>query len=168
MKELLLVGALALGACARLPGFLRSDDSADESLYRRAVHYLDPANERASLDSARLLLDRYLASSGRKERAEDAIAMRRLIEEALELERVEVVLRQNIAIADVRRDTTRREGDTTRAQTQTKQPDAPRARPSAEAAREIRRLREELREANAELERIRRRLSAPRDSTDSK
>jgi hypothetical protein len=166
VKLLLAIGTLALGACARLPGFLRSDDSADESLYRRAVHYLDPANERASLDSARLLLDRYLASSGRKDRAEDAIAMRRLIEEALELERVELVLRQNLATADVRRDTTRREGDTTR--TQTKQPDAPRARPSAEAAREIRRLREELREANAELERIRRRLAAPRDSTSSR
>lgn len=168
MKQILLVGIFALGACSRLPGFLRSDDSADESLYRRAVHYLDPANERASLDSARLLLDRYLASSGRKDRAEDAIAMRRLVEEALELERVEVALRQSLTTADVRRDTTRREGDTTRTPTQTKQPDAARARPSAEAAREIRRLREELREANAELERIRRRLAAPRDSTDSK
>jgi hypothetical protein len=163
-----LVVLLAFGACTHLPGFLRGDDAADESLYRRAVHYLDPANERASLDSAQLLLDRYLASDGEKDRVGEAIVLRRLIDEAQELARVEAVLRQHIAgIVDQRQDTTtRREVDTVRVQT--KQAEGARPRPSAEAAREIQRLREELREANAELARIRRRLAAPRDSTDSK
>jgi hypothetical protein len=161
MRLPLLALCIALGACARGPALLRRDDSADEALYRRAVHYLDPANDRASLDSARLLLDRYLASSRQKDRAREAIVMRRLIDEAQELERVEFALHQQLASAPSQpTDSAKREPDVRR--TQAKQGDPPHPRRSAEAAREIQRLREELREANAELERIRKRLAAPK------
>jgi hypothetical protein len=167
MRVVLVASLLALGACARLPGFLRQGGEADESLFRRAVLYLDPANERASLDSAAVFLDRYLAASGRKEHVSEAVAMRRLVDEAMELGRVEVVLRQLATVAEQKADSTARQPEPAR--TQTKQGDGARPRPSAEAAREIQRLREELREANEELERIRKRLAAPKpDSPDSK
>jgi hypothetical protein len=160
-----VAGLVAISACTHLPGFLGGRESADEALFRRAVHYLDPANERASLDSALVLLDRYVGSPGKKNNISEAIVIRRLVEEAQELERVEAVLRQHLAgVAEQARDSTRPPES---GRTQTKQGGDARPRPSAEAAREIQRLREELRAANAELERIRKRLAAPPTKPDS-
>lgn len=165
MRLRLLASLLALGACAHLPGFLGGGDSPNEALFRRAVLYLDPANERGSLDSALVLLDRYIGSTGKKDNISEAIVIRRLVEEAQELERVEAVLRQHLAsVAEQARDSTKQPES---GRTQTKQGGDARPRPSAEAAREIQRLREELRAANAELERIRKRLSAPSPKPDS-
>lgn len=162
MRFILVATCAVLGACAHGPGFLRPDRSADESLYRRAIWYLDPANERGSLDSAVILLDRYLAAGGKRDRVAEAIAFRRLIDEALELERVEVVLHQSLAAAIEQQraeDSTKTEAPPRREQP--RRVEGPHPRPSAEAAREIQRLREALRDANAELERIRKRLAAP-------
>ena len=163
--NVVLVGAmLLLGACAHGPTLLQRREPAEEALYRRALVYLDPANQRGSLDSAALLLDRYIAANASRAHVPEALAIRRLIDAAQELARVEVVLHQSLAevrrAEDEKRDADGRRDSVTRRDTTRRAPQA-HARPSAEAAREIQRLREELREANAELERIRKRLTTP-------
>jgi hypothetical protein len=161
--RLALVGPLlVLTACVHGSTLLQREP-VEESLYRRALVYLDPANERASLDSAAVLLDRYLASNAKRSNVAEAVVLRRLVEDALELERVEVVLRLSLA-AQQRRDDAEEKRDSvekrdTKPVTGSRRGDTARVRPSAEAAREIQRLRDELREANAELERIRKRLA---------
>jgi hypothetical protein len=163
MRAALVASLCMLAACARTS--LLQREPPDESLYRRALLYLDPANPRASLDTALIMLDRYLASNTRRSRVQEAVVLRRLIDHAQELERVEVVLHESLAAqrredaADTRESTEKSE--TPRRDTGTKRGETGHARPSAEAAREIQRLREELREANAELERIRKRLTTP-------
>lgn len=164
MKVVVMGAMLLLGACVHGSTLLQRREPAEEALYRRALVYLDPSNERGSIDSAAVLLDRYLAANATRAHVPEALALRRLIDAAQELARVEVVLHQSLV--EVRRaEDEKREADDKR-DTVTKRDTARRApqshaRPSAEAAREIQRLREELREANAELERIRKRLATP-------
>lgn len=162
-----LILLVAVSGCALLPGSLRRQQPMEESLYRRAILYLDPANERGSLDSARVLLDRYLASDADKPHLAEAVAIRRLIGQAQELERVELMLQQQLALSDARPApdvpaAARRDGAAPGRADTPRRAEAERPRPSAEAVREIQRLREQLRAANAELELIRKRLSAPK------
>jgi hypothetical protein len=96
------------------------------------------------VDSAAGLLDAYLAYDGYVVREVEARALRKLIDDARQLAKVEVALRRATS------DTASRSAS----------PDAP-SRDSA-ALREIERLKDELAKANAELERIRKRLAAPR------
>ena len=169
--NVVLIGAMVLlGACAHGSTLFQRREPAEEALYRRALVYLDPANERGSVDSAAVLLDRYIAANATRAHVPEALALRRLIDAAQELARVEVVLHQSLAEvrraedekreADDKRDTVIKRDTVLRRDT-TRRGAQPHARPSAEAAREIQRLREELREANAELERIRKRLATP-------
>jgi hypothetical protein len=144
-----VLGALALSvaACARLSIGPNRDPKPNphiEQLYARGLSQLDPENTGGSVDSAAGLLDAYLAYDGYVMRELEARALRKLIDDARQLAKVEVALRRAAS------DTASRSAS----------PDAP-SRDSA-ALREIERLKDELAKANAELERIRKRLAAPR------
>lgn len=139
--------ALSVAACGRLSIRMNRDPKPNphiEQLYVRGLSQLDPESTGGSVDSAAGLLDAYLAYDGFAARRAEARALRKLIDDALQLAKVEGALRRAIS------DTASRSAS----------PDAP-SRDSA-ALREIERLKDELAKANAELERIRKRLAAPK------
>ena len=150
---LLLALALGVGACSSLPRWAggRPRPSPVEELYARALAHLDTTTKAASLDSAIHYLDRYLVSAHRQEHVQEAILLRRLAGEALELRRVETLLQQ--ARAEGERRTEARTGDV----------EQRRAGDGDASLREIQRLKDELAKANAELERIRKRLANPKE-----
>lgn len=144
MGSLLLL-ALVMSACSRLPWKREAQPSPDEALYYRALTFLDTTATAQSLDSAVYYVDRYLASSFRQDHAWEAVVLRRLVIEAQELRRVQVALERDNARG---RRTETAGGEVVR---------------SDDSAREIQRLKDELAKANAELERIRKRLANPKE-----
>ena len=157
MRLIFVATMIAVTGCVRGSTIFQREP-AEEALYRRALVYLDPANPRGSLDSAAVLLDRYVASGVERRHVGEALAIRRLIDQAQELQRVEVVI-QNLSAEQRRADAEEKRDTADKRDSATKRSEPARPRPSAEAAREIQRLRDELKAANAELERIRKRLT---------
>ena len=152
MRAGLLAVALALAACARNP-FSRSapiPQQGIDSLYWRAVLHLDAANRQGSTDSAVKYLDAYLARDTTQNHRLEALILRRLSRNSLQLARVEAALQQAKAV-----EPTRARADTV-ARTR-----------DDEMVKEVQRLKEELAKANEELERIRKRLAAPKPPTDT-
>lgn len=143
---LFLAATTALGACSRKPGFMRRAEPErppSDSLYWKAVLHLDALNQQGSNDSAIVYLDRYLAGDTTQTHRLEALVMRRLARDAIELAKVEAELRQAKS-------------------TEPDQPTDAAPRADREAVREIQRLKEALSKANAELERIRKRLASPK------
>jgi len=141
--------AISVAACARMSIRTNRDPKPNphiEQLYARGLSQLDPENTGGSVDSAAGLLDAYLAHDGYAERRPEARALRKLIVDAQQLEKVEAALRRERATSD--------------SVSLPANADAP-SRDSA-ALRQIERLKDELAKANAELERIRKRLAAPK------
>ena len=143
----LVVLAVVMSACSRLPWTREAQPNPDEGLYYRALTFLDTTATAQSLDSSVYYLDRYLASSFRQDHAWEAVVLRRLVIESQELRRVQVALEREGGRSGGRRTETAG-GEVVR---------------SDDSAREIQRLKDELAKANAELERIRKRLTNPKD-----
>lgn len=143
----LLALTVVLAACSRLPWTREPQPNPDETLYFRALTFLDTTASAQSLDSAVYYLDRYLASSYRQDHAWEAVVLRRLVVESQELRRVQVALERDGGRAANRRTETAG-GEVVR---------------SEDSSREIQRLKDELAKANAELERIRKRLANPKE-----
>ena len=146
----LLAASVALGACSRKPGFLRRsapERQPSDSLYWKAVLHLDAMNQKGSNDSAIVYLERYLTGDTTQAHRLEALVMRRLARDAMELAKVEAALRQ---------------AKTSEAPKQGE----PAPRRDEEAVKEIQRLKDELAKANAELERIRKRLASPKPPND--
>ena len=141
-----IAASFAVSACSRPPEFLRRpapERNPSDSLYWKAVLHLDAMNQKGSNDSAVFYLDRYLAGDTTQTHRLEALVMRRLARDAMELAKVEAALRQ------------------ARNSEPAKQTDhAPRR--DEENVKEIQRLKEELAKANEELERIRKRLASPK------
>lgn len=151
MKRFLPLLVLAtLGACAPLGQALHRGPKvspAAEANYAQALSYLESPRSTATLDTAVMLLDSYLSHRDPVQRRAEAVVLRRLAADAIQLTRVTAALQQERAAGA---DTRVKAGD----------PPAPaQARPDTDALREIHRLKEELAAANAELERIRKRLA---------
>lgn len=117
-----------------------------DSLYWKALTHLDAANQRGSTDSALKFLDAYLANGTQQKHRLEALTLRRLARDAMQLARVEAALQAKSAEP-------------------TRQAAEPSNRRDEEAVKEIQRLKEELAKANEELERIRKRLAAPKPPT---
>lgn len=142
----LVILAGAVSACSRLPWTREAKPSPDEALYYRALTFLDTTATTQSLDSAVYYLDRYLASSYPQDHAWEAVVLRRLVIESQELRRVHVALERSTERSGRRTETAG--GEVVRAD---------------DSSREIQRLKNELAKANAELERIRKRLTNPKE-----
>lgn len=138
---------LTMSACSRLPWQRQEPANPDEAMYYKGLTFLDTTATAQSLDSAVYYLDRYLASSYRQDHAWEAVVLRRLAIESMELRRVQVALERDAGRSSGRRTETAG-GEVVR---------------SDDSAREIQRLKDELAKANAELERIRKRLATPKD-----
>jgi hypothetical protein len=150
MRVLTLTLATALvAACSHPPKFMRAAPEApapSDSLYWKAVTHLDAANERGSTDSAVKFLDRYLANGTQQAHRLEALTLRRLARDAMQLSRVEAALQAKNA------EPSRSSSDAS-------------PKRDEEAVKEIQRLKEELAKANEELERIRKRLATPKPPT---
>ena len=132
-------------ACAPGGGMFQRGPKPDphvEGQFTRALTLLEPGASAASMDTATVLLDAYLAHGGYVARRPEAVALRRLATDAIQLSRVASALQQE------------------RADNRAKASDAPAAaRTDNDSLKEIQRLKDELAEANAELERIKKRLA---------
>ena len=147
----LVLATIAIAACSHPPKFLRrspGEPAASDSLYWKALTHLDAANQRGSTDSALKFLDVYLAGGTQQAHRLEALTLRRLARDAMQLARVEAALQAKSA------EPARTSGE------------APAPRRDEEAVKEIQRLKEELAKANEELERIRKRLATPKPPTD--
>jgi hypothetical protein len=143
------IGALVVGACSHPPAFLRrapAEPAPSDSLYWKALTHLDAANQRGSTDSAVKFLDIYLGNSTTQTHRLEALTLRRLARDAIQLSRVEAALQQAKSAEPVRA------GE-------------PAPKRDEEAVKEIQRLKDELAKANEELERIRKRLATPKPPT---
>jgi hypothetical protein len=135
---LILVGACAPVTFQRGP----KPDPNVEGQFTRALTLLEPGASAAAMDTATNLLDAYLAHGGYVARRPEAVALRRLATDAIQLSKVASALQQE------------------RADNRSKASDAPAAqRTDNDSLKEIQRLKDELAEANAELERIKKRLA---------
>jgi hypothetical protein len=144
-RALVVVAAVVASACAQ-PFTSREGrvNTGADTLYWKAIATINPANAQGSLDGGIALLDQYLASRAPLRHGNEALVIRRLAQEALQLARVEAALHQ------ARSDS----ADTkVRTEVTVKRDEA--------AIKEIQRLKEELSKANEELERIRKRLANP-------
>jgi hypothetical protein len=119
------------------------EPAPSDSLYWKAVLHLDALNQKGSTDSAIKFLDAYLARDTTQRHRLEAVVLRRLARDAMQLARVEAALQQAKSAEPVRT------GDS-----------APRR--DEEMVKEIQRLKDELAKANEELERIKKRLAAPK------
>ena len=140
------VATVLIAACSHPPRFLRGEPKEpppSDSLYWKAVTHLDAANPRASTDSALRFLDLYLADGVEQPHRLEAVTMRRLARDAMQLAKVEAALQAR-----------NEEPSKSSGSTAPKRDD--------EAIKEIQRLKEELAKANEELERIRKRLATPK------
>lgn len=145
---LFLAAWMAVSACARTPASHHAAAPArsPDSLYWKAVLHLDALNQKGSNDSAIAYLDRYLSGDTTQTHRLEALVMRRLARDAMELAKVEGALRQAKSTEPAK------QGDAT-------------PRRDEENVKEIQRLKEELAKANEELERIRKRLASPKPPT---
>ena len=152
MRALAMLTLLATTAgCAHMPWSRSAKIDGIESIYWRAVQQLDTASTAPGIESARQLLEGYLASDQRRDHVAEATVMHRLTTASLQLTRVEASLRA-----------TPRPTETAPTPTETKRAE-PEPRRDEEALKEIQRLKDELAKANAELERIRKRLANPKE-----
>lgn len=156
MNRLLLLSLALLAGCfnARLhvqrTSTVRAEAKRD-SIYWNAVANLDPANARASLDTAVANLEAYLSFGGELKHAKEANSLLALARNTQQLERVEAALQQARASASA---------TSTAPDGRPREP-ATRVR-DEEMVKEIQRLRDELAKANEELERIKKRLASPK------
>lgn len=144
----LVLATVVVGACSHPPTFMRAapeQPAPSDSLYWKAVTHLDAANQRASSDSALRFLDLYLANGTQQAHRLEALTLRRLARDAMQLARVEAALQARSA------EPPRSNGEPSRR--------------DEEALKEVQRLKDELAKANEELERIRKRLAAPKPPT---
>jgi len=150
MRRILVFASLVAltSACTRAfvgreePGPARSD-----SLYWKAVLHLDASNKYGTNDSALKYLDLYLAGDTAQRHRREALVLRRLAKDAMQLARVEAALQQA------------KSPEPARATTE------PAPKRDEEAVKEIQRLKDELAKANEELERIKKRLASPKPPT---
>jgi uncharacterized protein YfaQ (DUF2300 family) len=135
--------ALAVAACSPNRLFQRGPqpDANVEAQFTRALTLLEPGANSAALDTASALLESYLARAGYIARRPEAVALRRLAGDAIQLSKVAAALQQE------------------RAENRTKSDSAPAGRTDGDSLKEIQRLKDELAAANAELERIKKRLA---------
>lgn len=142
---LFLTTASLMAACNR-PLLHRGapELAPSDSLYWTALLHLDAMNQKGSTDSALKFLDAYLARDTAQRHRLEALVLRRLARDAMQLARVEAALQQA------------RTTEPARAGAE------PAPRRDEEAVKEIQRLRDELAKANEELERIKKRLAAPK------
>ena len=137
-----------MSACNRaFVGRANPEPATSDSLYWKAVLHLDAGNRNGTTDSALKYLDAYLARDTTQRHRLEALILRRLARDAMQLARVEAALQQ----------------------ARTSEPARPASeatpRRDEEAVKEIQRLKDELAKANEELERIRKRLAAPKPPT---
>jgi hypothetical protein len=147
MRRLLLFTALVTlaSACSRaFVGRAEPAPARSDSLYWKAVLNLDASNKQGTTDSALKYLDGYLAGDTTQRHRLEALVLRRLARDAMQLARVEAALQQARSTEPARSST-----------------DATPKR-DEEAVKEIQRLKDELAKANEELERIRKRLASPK------
>jgi hypothetical protein len=144
MRRLGLFAAAVLLATACSPSGGRPAPSpvTADSLYWRALFHLDATNKRGTTDSALKYLDAYLAGDTVQRHRLEALVLRRLARDAMQLARVEAALQQA------------RSAEPARSESAPKRDE--------EAVKE---MRDELAKANEELERIRKRLATPRPPT---
>jgi hypothetical protein len=141
-----LAASTLLSSCR--PSMFRRGDpapAASDSLYWKALLHLDAQNRKGSTDSAIKYLDAYLARDTTQKHRLEALVLRRLARDAMQLARVEAALQ------------VARSAEPARAADS-----APAPRRDEEMVKEIQRLKEELAKANEELERIKKRLAAPK------
>lgn len=140
----LIAAATLLSACQSVP-FRRGapEPAPSDTLYWKAVLHLDVQNRKGSTDSAIKYLDAYLARDTTQRHRLEALVLRRLARDAMQLARVEAALQQAKATEPARAN-------------------EPMARRDEEMVKEIQRLKDELAKANEELERIKKRLAAPK------
>lgn len=141
-----LAASTLLSSC-RPSMFRRGDPApvASDSLYWKALLHLDAQNQKGSTDSAIKYLDAYLARDTTQKHRLEALVLRRLARDAMQLARVEAALQ------------------VAKSAEPAKAADAAQApRRDEELVKEIQRLKDELAKANAELERIKKRLAAPK------
>lgn len=120
------------------------EPAPSDSLYWKALLHLDALNQKGSTDSAIKYLDGYLARDTTQKHRLEALVLRRLARDAMQLARVEAALQQAKSTEPA------------------KSGDAPAPRRDEEMVKEIQRLKDELAKANAELERIKKRLATPK------
>lgn len=145
----LTTATVLIAACSHPPKFMRGAPEPpppSDSLYWKAITHLDAANQRGSTDSAIKFLDGYLANGTQQPHRLEALTLRRLARDAMQLARVEAALQARSAEP-------------------AKSASEPGAKRDEEAVKEIQRLKEELAKANEELERIRKRLATPKPPT---
>ena len=146
MRAVVLLSIVAVSACSS-PGMFRRGPTPNdgvEAQYARALTLLGPSASGAAMDTALTLLDAYLAHDGYLTRRADAVALRRLAADAVQLARVSALLQQERAETDARP----KASDGT-----------PAPKTDTDSVKEIQRLKDALAAANAELERIRKRLA---------
>ena len=119
------------------------EPAASDSLYWKAVLHLDALNRKGSTDSAIKFLDAYLARDTTQRHRLEALVLRRLARDAMQLARVEAALQQAKTAEPVKA------GE-------------PAPKRDEEMVKEIQRLKDELAKANEELERIKKRLATPK------
>jgi hypothetical protein len=143
VKRWALLLAIIVSACGPTSLFHRGPrpDANVEAQFTRALELFGPTANIGALDTATALLDAYLAHGGHVARRPEAVALRRLAGDAMQLLRVASALQQE------RTDNRTKTGET-----------AP-ARQDNDSLKEIQRLKDELAAANAELERIKKRLA---------
>lgn len=151
MRRVLLFTALVAmaTACAR-PYVGRPDPTPpqSDSLYWKAIRHLDASNKSGTTDSALKYLDAYLAGDDSQRHRLEALILRRLARDAMQLARVESALQQA------------KTSEPARASSE------PAPKRDEEALKEIQRLKDELAKANEELERIRKRLATQKPPND--
>ena len=150
MHRIVVFAALAAvsSACGRaFVGRPDPEPARSDSLYWKAVLHLDAGNKNGTTDSALKYLDAYLARDTTQRHRLEAMILRRLARDAMQLARVEAALQQV------------KTTETARAPSES----APKR--DEEALKEIQRLKDELAKANEELERIRKRLASPKPPT---
>lgn len=142
---LFFTALVTIAGCNRaFVGRPNPEPARSDSLYWKAVLHLDASNKSGTTDSALKYLDAYLARDTTQAHRLEALVLRRLARDAMQLARVEAALQH----------------------AKTSEPARASAEPAPkrdeEAVKEIQRLKEELAKANEELERIRKRLAAPK------
>lgn len=150
MRRILLFTALLSMTTACNRAFVGRPDpeaASSDSLYWKAVLHLDASNRKGTTDSALKYLDAYLAGDTTQRHRLEALILRRLARDAMQLARVEAALQHA------------RNSEPARAPAETP------PKRDEEALKEIQRLKDELAKANEELERIRKRLASPKPPT---
>jgi len=144
MRVAAIVLLVLVGACGPSGRLFQGGPKPDpnvEAQFARALALLEPGVNLATLDTASALLDVYLAREGYVARRPEAVALRRLAGDAIQLSKVAGALQAE------------------RTDNRAKSAEGTPARTDGDALKEIQRLKDELAAANAELERIKKRLA---------